>query len=95
MDTAEVCIYFADKLFRGVRTRKVSSFELDAFDSPHMEPLVRGESTCTAFDFSRLISNLIVAGVEIGPQLPELNFKALPAGFVRGKLDKPHSMTKY
>lgn len=40
-DLSEVCIWFGRKLFRGVRTRKVSSFELDAFDSPMLEPLLK------------------------------------------------------
>lgn len=44
MIRAEVCIFFNRKLMRGCRTRKVSSFEVDAFDSPLMKPLLIGES---------------------------------------------------
>jgi L-asparaginase/Glu-tRNA(Gln) amidotransferase subunit D len=39
----EVCIFFNRKLMRGCRTRKVSSFEVDAFDSPLMKPLLIGK----------------------------------------------------
>ncbi|XP_018321901.1 L-asparaginase isoform X2 [Agrilus planipennis] len=34
-DIREVCIYFSNKLFRGNRTRKVSSDLLEAFNSPN------------------------------------------------------------
>ncbi len=35
----EVGLYFAHTLYRGNRTRKVSSLEFEAFQSPNMEPL--------------------------------------------------------
>lgn len=36
---SEVCIYFANKLFRGNRTKKISIDEFDAFSSPNYPPL--------------------------------------------------------
>lgn len=37
----EVCVYFRHQLMRGNRTIKVSSGNLDAFQSPNMQPLVK------------------------------------------------------
>ena len=37
----EVCVYFRHQLMRGNRTVKISSGDLDAFDSPNMRPLVK------------------------------------------------------
>ncbi|XP_018575211.1 60 kDa lysophospholipase isoform X2 [Anoplophora glabripennis] len=36
----EVCVFFANKLLRGNRTAKISSDDLDAFDSPNYHTLV-------------------------------------------------------
>ncbi|KZS88370.1 asparaginase-domain-containing protein [Sistotremastrum niveocremeum HHB9708] len=36
----ECCLYFNHTLFRGNRVSKISSFDLDAFDSPNFAPLV-------------------------------------------------------
>lgn len=38
-DIAEVCILFGRKIIRGNRATKISESSLDAFDSPHSEPL--------------------------------------------------------
>ncbi|KAJ8939635.1 hypothetical protein NQ314_011055, partial [Rhamnusium bicolor] len=38
-DIPEVCVFFANKLFRGNRTAKISSYEFDAFDSPNYHTL--------------------------------------------------------
>ena len=37
----EVCVYFRHQLMRGNRTIKVSASNLDAFESPNMQPLVK------------------------------------------------------
>ncbi|CAH0551756.1 unnamed protein product [Brassicogethes aeneus] len=38
-DIPEVCIFFADKLCRGNRTTKISSTQMNAFNSPNLPPL--------------------------------------------------------
>lgn len=40
----EVCLYFDHKLFRGNRTRKVSTTDFEAFLSPNLVPLAKRES---------------------------------------------------
>lgn len=40
----EVSLYFAHHLYRGNRSRKVSSLEFEAFASPNMDPLATGQS---------------------------------------------------
>ena len=39
----ECCLYFNHTLFRGNRVTKMSSYDLNAFDSPNFAPLVKGE----------------------------------------------------
>lgn len=39
----EVCFYFRDKLFRGNRIKKISTENLNAFDSPSLKPLIKDE----------------------------------------------------
>ncbi|CAH1168664.1 unnamed protein product [Phyllotreta striolata] len=39
-DIPEVCVFFANKLFRGNRVAKISTNSLDAFDTPNYHPLV-------------------------------------------------------
>jgi len=40
LDVPEVCVGFASRVLRGVRTTKRSAWALDAFDSPNAPPLV-------------------------------------------------------
>ena len=40
LDVPEVCVAFASRVYRGVRTTKRSAWALDAFDSPNAAPLV-------------------------------------------------------
>jgi lysophospholipase len=40
---SECCLYFSHTLFRGNRSTKASSFDLNAFESPNFPPLVKGE----------------------------------------------------
>jgi len=37
----EVCLFFANKLLRGNRSKKISAIDFDAFDSPNFAPLVK------------------------------------------------------
>jgi lysophospholipase len=37
----EVGLFFDNKLFRGNRTSKVNAIELDAFESPNLNPLIK------------------------------------------------------
>lgn len=39
----EVCFYFKDRLFRGNRIKKISTENLNAFDSPSIPPLIEDE----------------------------------------------------
>lgn len=39
----EVCFYFRDRLFRGNRIKKISTENLNAFDSPSIPPLIEDE----------------------------------------------------
>jgi len=43
----EVCLFFADKLFRGNRCIKVDAAGLTAFDSPNFPPLAKLDISCT------------------------------------------------
>ena len=38
-DIPEVCLYFNGKLMRGCRASKVNAVSMDAFDTPHLNPL--------------------------------------------------------
>ena len=40
---AECCLYFNHMLFRGNRVSKMSSYDLNAFNSPNFRPLVNGK----------------------------------------------------
>jgi L-asparaginase len=40
LDVPEVCVAFASRVLRGVRSTKRSAWALDAFDSPNLPPLV-------------------------------------------------------
>lgn len=39
----EVCFYFRDRLFRGNRIKKISTENINAFNSPSLKPLVLDE----------------------------------------------------
>lgn len=43
-DWIECCLYFNHTLFRGNRVSKMSSYDLNAFNSPNFSPLVNGDT---------------------------------------------------
>ena len=44
--STECCLYFNHTLFRGNRVSKMSSYDLNAFNSPNFPPLVNGKLRC-------------------------------------------------